>query len=70
MSLTENGKKLMTLLEEIWDNDDFICGVMSNAKKEESRKELIEFINEGKEYGHIPSPDAVVALSVKLSKIE
>lgn len=43
---TETGRKLFDILQNIWDNEDFIVGVLSEVKGDEKRQKLIDFIEE------------------------
>jgi hypothetical protein len=42
--LTESEKQLVELLSEIWNNNDFIIGVLNSLENDDERKEVIEFI--------------------------
>ena len=41
---TETGRKLFDLLKNIWDDEDFIVGTLSEVKGDEKRQKLIDFI--------------------------
>ncbi len=41
---TETGKKLYDLLNKIWDDNDFIGGVMADVKGDVNRQKLIDLI--------------------------
>lgn len=41
-------KTLVTKLKAIYDNRDFVIGVVSNATHPEDRKAIIEYIDNGK----------------------
>ena len=41
---TQIGKKLLNMLQKVWNNEDFIIGVMNNVRGDEKRKQLIDFI--------------------------
>lgn len=43
---TETGRKLFDLLKNIWDDEDFIVGTLSEVKGDEKRQKLIDFIEE------------------------
>lgn len=43
---TETGRKLFDLLKNIWDDEDFIVGTLSEVKGDENRQKLIDFIEE------------------------
>lgn len=43
---TETGRKLFDLLKNIWDDEDFIVGTLSEVKGDEKRQKLINFIEE------------------------
>ena len=40
-------KKLLSLLEKLYDNNDFIIGIFSNVDNEEDRKTIIDYIEKG-----------------------
>ena len=42
--LSDTEKQLLELLSTIWDNPDFIVGVLNSLKDDDERKEIIEFI--------------------------
>lgn len=42
--LTETEKKLYEMLLKIWDDTDFLVGVLNSLKDDEEREEVIEFI--------------------------
>ena len=66
LSLT--GNVLMSLLKEIDDDHDFVCGAMSNAATEEAWQKLIDFIQTAKQQGDPVSADDILALSLVLSE--
>ncbi len=41
---TETGKQLYDLLTNIWANDDFIVGILSEVKGDEKRQRMIDLI--------------------------
>ena len=43
---TETGRKLFDLLKNMWDDEDFIVGTLSEVKGDEKRQKLINFIEE------------------------
>lgn len=42
--LSDTEKQLLELLSAIWNNSDFIIGVLNSLKNDDERKEVIEFI--------------------------
>lgn len=42
--LSDAEKQLLELLSTIWNNPDFIVGVLNSLKDDDERKEVIEFI--------------------------
>lgn len=42
--LSDTEKQLLELLSAIWNNPDFIVGVLNSLKDDDERKEVIEFI--------------------------
>lgn len=42
--LSDTEKQLLELLSTIWNNPDFIVGVLNSLKNDDERKEIIEFI--------------------------
>lgn len=41
---TETGRKLYDLLTEIWNNDDFIIGILATVKGDKKRQQMIDLI--------------------------
>ena len=39
---TETGKKLYDMLVDIWDNNNFLLGILTTVKGDENRKKLIK----------------------------
>ena len=68
--LSATGKTLMSLLKEIDDDHDFVCGSMSNAVTESAWKKMIDFIQTAKQQGDSISTDDILALSLVLSEHE
>ena len=66
--LSSTGNVLMSLLKEIDDDHDFVCGAMSNAATEEAWQKLIDFIQTAKQQGDPVSADDILALSLVLSE--
>ena len=66
--MSETGKELMLLLKEIYDNQDFVCGVMSNAGSESAWEKIHDYILYAKENGHLVSSDDLLLLSLSLGK--
>ena len=64
--MTETGKKLMTLLKEIYDDHDFVCGTMSNCGGEEAWEKMYKHIVFAHEHGEQITSDEVLALSLFL----
>lgn len=60
---TEIGRKLYDLLKNIWDNDDFIIGVMAEVKGDEKRQKLINWI----EKNGITDDELIVLLAGDIS---
>ncbi len=42
--LSDTEKQLLELLSTIWNNSDFIVGVLNSLKDDDERKEVIEFV--------------------------
>lgn len=45
-NLTPAGKTIYDMLLNVWDNDDFIVGVLSYINEEADRIDFIEFLKE------------------------
>ncbi len=43
-NLTPAGKEIYNMLVKVWDNDDFIIGVLSYINEEPDRIDFIEFL--------------------------
>ena len=64
-----NKEKLVNYLKEIWNDKDFIVGVISNAATEENFEKIIRFIDYSKEHDEPFTSDDIVALSVVVDKL-
>ena len=62
--LNDTEKELMGLLLSIWDENDFIIGVLNSLKTDEERNHVIEFIKSNDDV----KSEQVVLLSLYLSK--
>ena len=56
--------KLIAKLREIYDNRDFVAGVISNATHPEDRKEILKYIENGNDV----TIDNIILLSVHLDQ--
>lgn len=59
---TEKEKALLAMLVNIWDDDDFIVGVMNDLESESEKEKVIHFIEEN----HDVSPEEIVLLSLEI----
>ena len=66
--MTETGKRLMSLLRGIYDDDDFVCGTMSNCGGEAAWEKMLAFIMVANERGEPVTSDDVLALSLVLGE--
>lgn len=55
--LTETEKELVKKLRAIWNDKEFVIGVLSHLKDDEERGEIIEFIDSNDD---VKSEDAVL----------
>lgn len=60
-------EKLEKKLRKIWQNEEFVQGVICNAKNRENWETISEFIDMSYRMGDEPTSDNIVALSVILS---
>lgn len=60
-------KDLIYELRQIWNNKDFVCGVMSNAGSEESWEKMYQYIVNAKESGEEITSDEILLMSLGLS---
>lgn len=63
--LTETEKELVKKLRDIWDDKEFVIGVLSHLKDDEERGEIIEFIASN---DNVKSED-VVLLSLDIDRL-
>ena len=68
--MSEIGKELMRLLKEIYDNQDFVCGAMSNAGSEKAWEKMRDYIVYAKAHEHEVSSDELLLLSLSLGEKE
>ena len=62
--LSNTEKQLLELLSEIWDDSDFIVGVLNSLKDDDERKEIIEFIENNDDV----TSEQIVLLSLDISQ--
>ena len=62
--LSNTEKQLLELLSEIWDDSDFIVGVLNSLKDDDERKEVIEFIENNDD----ATSEQIVLLSLDISQ--
>lgn len=63
------GKKLMTTLKDIYDNHDYVCGIMSNCGGDMAWEELYDIIMYAKEHNEVLTSDDILALSLTLGVV-
>ena len=63
--LTETEKELVKKLRDIWNDKEFVIGVLSHLKDDEERGEIIEFIASN---DNVKSED-VVLLSLDIDRL-
>ena len=68
--MKECKKELMTLLREIYDDHDFVCGAMSNSGGEDGWKKMIDYIHFAKQNNKNITSDDILALSLVLGDEE
>ena len=61
---------LVRELRQIYDNKDFVIGVVSNAGGETAWREMLDFILTAKDRGDYISSDDLLMLSVKMHREE
>jgi len=59
---TNTGKKLFDMLLKIWDNDDFIGGVLGHLKGDEKKNKMIKILKEG-----LTDRSTIVLLSIDIA---
>lgn len=60
----ETAEKLFRTLKNIFDDRDFVIGVMSNASHADDREEIIRFIEKGEDV----TVENIILLSVHLDE--
>ena len=58
----ETAQKLLQMLKDVFDDRDFVIGVMSNASHTDDREEIIRFIEKGEDV----TVENIILLSVYL----
>ncbi|MCD7919532.1 MAG: ribonuclease HI [Clostridiales bacterium] len=66
--LSNTAKQLIVELEKIRDDEDFILGVMSNAKSEDARGKLLDYIHMAKRMGDCVTSDDMAILSLTIGQ--
>ena len=66
--MTDTGIKLMSILKDIYDDHDFVCGTMSNCGGDLAWEKLYEIIMYAKEHSEVLTSDDILALSLTLGE--
>ncbi len=66
--LSNTAKQLISELKKIWDDQDFILGVMSNARSEDARRKLLDYIHIAKRMGDSVTSDDMLMLSLTIGR--
>lgn len=45
--VNDTNKKLYSLLKNIWDNDEFVLGIMDHCETDENQQKMIDVIESG-----------------------
>lgn len=61
--MTNTKRELFCKLRNLYNDKDFVVGVMSNAQSEEVQKRIIDYINEGRDV----SQENIILLSLHKS---
>lgn len=70
MNKSMNTDKLVPLLKELYDNDEYIEGVIDFANSDENIQIIIDFINHAKEINDHITSDDIAALALVLGNKE
>lgn len=64
MENKEIKRKLFDKLKEIYNDKDFVCGVISNTKTDEERQVIIDYIDKGEDV----TSDKITLLGLNLKR--
>lgn len=68
ITMTEKAKELEPILRELYDNDDFVQGVIANAKTDDNLNTIQQYIATGRSLGDEITSDEIIDLSILLSR--
>ena len=66
--MSDTMRNLTVELKKIWDNRDFVCGVISNAGDEKSWSIILDYIDTARKKGVQISSDEILFLSLDLAE--
>ena len=61
---TEIEKQLIGILRDIWDDKDFILGVITDLETDEERQTVIDYIKENRDTASDSITDDIILLSL------
>lgn len=64
--MSDKAKELEPLLRELYDDDDYVQGVIANAVTDDNCEIIREFIEEGKREGDDISADDILGFALML----
>ena len=70
MMISETERKLMKRLKSIWDDRNFVCGVMSGLRQADKVDKMLEFLLMAERRKEKYTPDQIMALTITLRKQE
>lgn len=68
MAISQAERELMEKLKRIWDNKNFVCGIMSGLRQAEKVEEMLAFLVLAERRGEKYSADQITALTIAMRK--
>ena len=70
MTISKAESQLMKRLKSIWDNKNFVCGVMSGLRQAGKVESMLEFLKMAERREEKYTPDQILSLTVAMRKKE
>ncbi|MGN0194608.1 MAG: hypothetical protein ACI39G_05820 [Pseudoramibacter sp.] len=70
ITLTETAKKIIPKLRKYWDDDEYVEGVIINAKNDDNLNIISDFIDYAENIGDEITADHISALALSLGNKE
>lgn len=68
MAINQAERELMGKLKRIWDDKNFVCGIMSGLRQAEKVDEMLDFLTMAERRGDRFSSDQITALTISMRR--